>query len=155
MLPFPSPVTRALRAFTALITVWCLGCSSFEPLLAELLGSAAGPEMVCASEGGTRGAMSPGASSASSDVSTVSVGTSEEATSARGFTCDCQGCYAPSPALPAVALDALPALGQPHTEPAMPLSIEREPLVPPPQSGRQGRSAPVRIVSSDDGVATE
>jgi len=134
MRPFSSPLTRALRTLTALITVWCLGCSSFEPLLARLLGSAAGPGMVCASEVGTEGAMRPSASAAAKDVSTVSVGASDEATSARGFACDCQGCYAPSPALPAVALDPLAAPGQSHSDPTAPLSIEREPLVPPPQS---------------------
>ena len=132
MRPGPSFVTRALRALTALITVWCLGCSSFEPLLAGLLGSA-GPGMVCASEGGSESAKSPGTDVAGDRGSAASIGTSEEGASLRGFACDCQGCYAPSPVLPTVALDPLPAPSQPLTEPATPSSVEREPLVPPPQ----------------------
>jgi len=46
----PSHLTRAIRSLTAFLTVWCLGCSAFDQLVACLMPTA-GPTMVCASDG--------------------------------------------------------------------------------------------------------
>ena len=54
----PSPLVRSLRAFVGLATIWCLGCSSYEPFLDSLLGTRAGTMMATrgASCGGEEGA---------------------------------------------------------------------------------------------------
>jgi len=52
----PSRLTRTLRSLTALVTVWCLGCGAFDPLIASLFPGADGPMMVCASEAPVSGA---------------------------------------------------------------------------------------------------
>ena len=44
----PTTAVLIARAFTGLVTVWCLGCSGYEPLLNALLGT--GAVMTCASE---------------------------------------------------------------------------------------------------------
>ena len=51
-----------------------------------------------------------------------------------GAICDCQSCLAPAPAAIAVALASPPAPDVPIIRFAAPHSIERAPLVPPPQA---------------------
>ncbi|MGQ0649237.1 MAG: hypothetical protein ACT4P7_16925, partial [Gemmatimonadaceae bacterium] len=96
-----SPVTHAL---TALITVWCLGCTAFEPVIEAFGGDRAGVGMVCASEiSAAAGCVAT--RDGGSVPATVSVSNDE---GGRGFACGCQGCFAP--AAVAGALAAVPPL---------------------------------------------
>jgi hypothetical protein len=136
--------TRLVRSLTALVTVWCLGCSSYEPLLSGLGFGTAGMGMECGSEGAMDdGAMAvrssaaertavadPGVSSGSGERS-VTAAASE---SARGYDCGCQSCHAASPT-------EFTFIGSPASTPDVPLStpvalssVAQQPLVPPPQS---------------------
>lgn len=45
----PYTLARAIRAMTAVITVWCIGCSGFEPLLDAAFGDGA-VGMTCGSD---------------------------------------------------------------------------------------------------------
>jgi hypothetical protein len=127
----PSRCTHASRALTALITVWCLGCSAFDPLLSRLAGRDAGTGMVCAADDGMDGAVrlrgEAGAATAGAIVTADDAGRQETA------FCDCQSCCAPAPTpmpigpltLPMAAIDLREPLAVPLPKP--------EPLVPPPQ----------------------
>ena len=145
MLRPPSTLTRALRALVALVTVWCLGCSAFEPLLDHLAGVSAGVGMVCASDGGAseRLDVSPSsaessggaAAAALSSPSVTSIAAPTDAPAGQhAYECGCLSCHAVQLALAGVAparpahLERLQAL-----EPGTPSSVSREPLVPPPQ----------------------
>jgi len=125
----PKTAVLIARAVTGLVTVWCLGCSGYEPLLNALLGT--GAVMACASEmseGTERGAMSDSVDSAA-NTSAVTVAES----SPRGFDCGCGSCHAPSPRPPvlAAATSARPFVGgAPIIEP---VSVSRAPVAPPPQ----------------------
>ena len=125
-----SPLTRALRTFTALVTVWCLGCSAFEPLLAGLTGESGGFGMACASERGPEGlstVVNAGGGGAMI-VDAPSTGNSPD-----DCLCQCQGCHAPSPNAIEVILERLAPPSLPSAGPDAFLSVARQPLVPPPQ----------------------
>jgi hypothetical protein len=117
---------RFFAVFTALVTTWCLGCSAFGPLIDALAGGAKGGGMVCGSEGPPVASSGDGHSA----VQEAPNGT----TAAPGDDCSCLGCYAATPVLqlmtvrlvspPAVAARDLDAF----------LSVDRSPLVPPPQA---------------------
>jgi hypothetical protein len=131
----PSTALRALRCLVVLVTVWCTGCSGYEPLLDAALGRS-GVGMDCASEDGS--------SSAQAQASETAVG-SERVDAARaisvlpmsssekGFSCGCTSCHAVTLAswsytplaAPAISLTIAP-------EPEL-VSVERVPLLPPPE----------------------
>ena len=124
----PSTLLRAVRAMTAVITLWCLGCSGFEPLLDAALGSGS-TVMTCGSDGGAVGA----SLSASPDGSTGHATVSASADGHRGFDCGCGSCHSASPSTWALQ-------SSPHVAPTMSfahvgelLSVVRAPLLPPPQ----------------------
>jgi len=127
----PSLLLRFSRALTGLVTVWCLGCSSYEPLLSSLLGAKAGAMMNCDSDVTTP--------SDASDASVAPIGdhdgfTVSAATDQRGYDCGCgSSCRAPSPSFAAVA--GAPSLvpAADHSEPSEPASVARAPLLPPPE----------------------
>ena len=123
--------TRAIRAFTALLTVWCLGCSGFEPLLDNLLGTTGGSGMACASGR----LMDDAPAMSSSEVAPASALPVAVAlsTGARGFDCGCGFCQAPSPGAAVMAALVSPAPGVAAAESVQPRSIVRTPLVPPPE----------------------
>ena len=122
----PSPLTRASRALTALLTVWCLGCSAFDPIIAHLAGIDAG--MICGADDiGTGSVVSTGADGETATVVPVD-GHGESQ-----VVCDCQSCAAPAPALVADAADPSPAPGTDAADRVTPPGLDREPLVPPPQ----------------------
>ena len=124
--PPPSPLTRASRALTALLTVWCLGCSAFDPIIAQLAGLNAG--MICGADDiGTGVVLSTGA-----DGETATVGQIDE-NGESPVVCDCQSCAAPAPALAADAAEPSPAPGTDAADRVTPPGLDREPLVPPPQ----------------------
>lgn len=128
-----SPLTRILRGLTALATVWCLGCSAFEPILAALHGGSAGSWMDCASDGSPERAASARQAGEGGYTLAVSNSAVDADPSTQDFACQCQGCHAPSPTATEVAADrpAMPTV--PSNSPATLLSVVREPLVPPPQ----------------------
>ena len=119
-----SPVTRALVSLTALVTVWCLGCSAFDPLIARLI-SGDRPMMVCASEAPAS------VQSTASENPSVSAPADRDASD--GATCGCASCTAPAPTGFAVAGPAQALPQQPTTDAGSPTSVVRTPLVPPPQ----------------------
>lgn len=134
------PATRVLAALTAFVTVWCLGCSAFDPLVERLLGSGSG--MLCASEGGAsmsgmlgepRTAAVPAAGSADAQAHEPSAVRAAHDHGVGGVSCGCQSCTATSPAT-LVAL--APALETPHAHEwrvTSLLDFARAPLVPPPE----------------------
>jgi hypothetical protein len=128
---------RVLRALTALVTVWCLGCSAYEPLLAELLGPSAGRGMACDSEGQMVGSAAV-TTAAPHDAGGAKVASAAAATSDQGFACNCQSCHSATPVVLSVVSQATLTPYLPESTPAELLSIARAPLVPPPQTAPQG-----------------
>ena len=126
----PSRFVRTGRVLVGLITLWCLGCSSYEPLLSALLGGKATTMMVCDAD------MTP---PTASDASTTADrdhagGTVSAAATDRGFDCGCGGsCHAPSPAFAAIAAPLSRVASVDQQQPSEPLSIARTPLLPPPE----------------------
>ena len=127
------PFTRLTGLFVALVTVWCLGCSGFEPRLGFLTdNSAAG--MNCGSEQSRGSVPLKGAASATEHRGpnetqiVASLDQNEQATS-----CGCRSCYSVLPLAHSLALEPVPtSKAIPGTEPFLE-SVKREPLVPPPQ----------------------
>jgi hypothetical protein len=128
-----SLLTRGMRATVAFTTVWCLGCCAFQPLVSRLLGASQGAPMVCAADEAATG--QPGVQSSSDATApTGSVAPSAAMGSPDADGCACLSCYAPAPATTTMAL-VLPSVeAQPSLDPAAPVSVSREPLVPPPQT---------------------
>ena len=123
----PSHLTRAIRCVTALLTVWCLGCSAFDELLACLVPGA-GPTMVCASEGTTAGGTAQAATEHRS--SAIMAAADEGGT---GADCDCGSCHAPAPTQLVIASPNPPLSDQPAADPGVAPTTTQTPLVPPPQ----------------------
>ena len=124
----PRAATLFARAFTGLVTVWCLGCSGYESLLNSLLGHSTG--MTCGSEmAGDMAIGQPDDGTAAAPAASVAA-----SASSRGFDCDCGSCSAASPQTWTV--QSAPAA--PPTVAGMvviaPLSVSRSPIAPPPQS---------------------
>jgi hypothetical protein len=124
----PRVATLFARAFTGLITVWCLGCSGYESLLNSLLAHSTG--MTCGSE--MTGDMAIGQTDdGASAAPTASVA---ESAPRDGFDCGCGSCNAASPQIWNVQV----ATAAPPTVVSMiviaPLSVTRSPIAPPPQS---------------------
>ena len=82
----PSISTLMARTLTALLTVWCLGCSGFDPLLGAIMGRTSG--MTCQSD--TRMDRQP--ESAAPSVSAASVTASSST-----FDCGCGSCHSTAP----------------------------------------------------------
>lgn len=130
----PSLSLRVLRGLVVLVTVWCTGCTGFEPLLDAALGqNQAG--MVCASERGATTEMGQMSASSAGDGSQTSPAMSALPTTSaqQGFTCGCMSCQAVAPAAWSFALLPAPAL-PPVVATELPLvSVGRVPLLPPPE----------------------
>jgi hypothetical protein len=144
----PTFALRVLRALTALVTVWCLGCSAFEPVVSRLAGETVDTGMVCAGEasesaGATIAASADRASSSAPmpAMPTAGAAHAEQPSAlavptehgARGYVCGCQSCHAPEPMLAAVPAPATPSPAAAPAAPRLLVSVVREPLVPPPQ----------------------
>ena len=133
---------RTLGALTAILTVWCLGCSAFDPLLCRLFGTGAAV-MDCA--GAEQPASTPAnATTTYGDESAVVVAvavtlavavapTSSGHGSPNAMRCDCQSCHAPPAALIALKPEPAPPPAIALIEPGSLASVGREPLVPPPE----------------------
>ena len=119
----PSQLLRCSRLLVCLVTVWCLGCSGYEPLLNGLLGFTTGSAMNCASD------MGAGAADIAPEQPTAAA-TGEH----RGFACDCGGsCHAPSPSRETIALPHAFIAEIAVLLPSKPASVSHAPLLPPPQ----------------------
>jgi hypothetical protein len=122
-----------LRGLIALATMWCLGCSAFDPLLDHLAGVSAASGMVCESDGYGGPVTERVGGAAHAELPAVHVVPTTDAGSDGGYVCGCQSCHAASLAAYALSIEPLPAPSVPATEPIALLSVVREPLVPPPQ----------------------
>jgi hypothetical protein len=125
---------RFTAALTALVTVWCLGCSALDPLIEQMLGHAS--IMTCASD--MDAMRTSGAAPAASSV-TVGQEHAAPAVSAAqlhgesGLSCGCGTCTAPSVSS-VLATASLADAPNAHQWRAPELQApERVPLVPPPQ----------------------
>jgi len=115
--------TRIISTLVALVTVWCLGCSAFEPLMAQLAGMNPGSTMECSPNGGMVSQPEAGGSAVEAVV----------AGAHHAYECGCQSCYAASPTMAAANTVApkVPDVVQFKAQPAP--GTDRAPLVPPPQ----------------------
>jgi hypothetical protein len=120
----PSILIRALRAATAVVTLWCLGCSGFEPLLDAALG-AESTVMSCGADAGAMAASTDGAS----HHATVSAA----ADSHHGFDCGCGSCHSASPSTFALSSAQHLAPTTAFARIIALVSVVRTPLLPPPQ----------------------
>jgi hypothetical protein len=109
--------TRFARASFGLLAIWCLGCTSFDEVLGALLRGRSSADC----------SMSIGESTAS-DV--ASAPAARDDLSSRG--CGCDHCVAVRADATVVSIppQATPEGAQDHAGSA--LSVDREPLVPPP-----------------------
>ena len=117
----PGPAVLVSRVLTGIITIWCLGCSAFDPIFDLALGGGRSA-MSCASE----------MSSASRDLGAGSV-VSAEHSGARGNDCGCGSCHSASPQSIALAAQTPAA---PRAEPVVltvAISVSRAPVAPPPE----------------------
>lgn len=117
-------VTRGMRGLIAIITVWCIGCSSFEPILERLVSDDAAANASC------MGDKSPPTSDRGDGI--IALMSTPAPSTAIG--CACMDCVAAEPVV-------LALLGQSHSTPETPLAplpaflgTPREPQVPPPRS---------------------
>jgi hypothetical protein len=128
-----SRFARVLMVLTSLVTVWCLNCSAFEPLLDALLGVRAGV-MSCA----TMAAASDSNASRAADASGVNRAAirhvSDIGHQRAGFDCGCGGsCHAPdASASRAGAVRVAPPMIA-VIDAVQPISAVRVPLLPPPE----------------------
>jgi len=122
---------RFSRALVGFVTLWCLGCSSYEPLLGSLLGfDAVG--MRC--DGGARRAGVDQGISAATSEKPASVAISAP-TDARDFDCGCGGsCHAPSPTMPVRPVKSELVARASDWRVEKPASVSRTPLLPPPEA---------------------
>jgi hypothetical protein len=129
----PSLSLRAFRGLVVLVTVWCTGCTGFEPLIDAALGRTE-MGMACASEAGTGADGSQTSSARAVEgphfASTVSALATSPAQA--GFSCGCASCLAVTPVV--LSFAHLPPPLAPVAAPELPLaSVARVPLLPPPE----------------------
>ena len=128
------PITRLARVAIAVITVWCLGCESFESL-AGSVDRTSSSRMNCGSD--QTGSAVP---SISDPVAAEAGGSSHDRTvraldenDPGSYSCSCSSCSSVSPVTIAFALSPVPAPEVILTSAPLFESVKREPLVPPPQ----------------------
>jgi hypothetical protein len=129
-----SLLARLTRVGIALVTVWCLGCGAFDPLVG-ILTQTASTGMNCGSD--QAGGSAPSGSGSIMDVrggaSHSQIAAAVEHHDGSGASCSCGSCSSVSPVTISLALNASPAPDAILTTVALFESIKREPLVPPPQ----------------------
>ena len=123
-----STLVRALRALTAVITVWCTGCSGFEPLMNSMLGSEIAA-MSCASA--QRDTM-PGMGMTAADTQDDGRSVAAAGEDARSVDCECGSCHAVAVTHEVVAEVATPRPQGAHTELPSLVSAEPSAMRPPP-----------------------
>jgi hypothetical protein len=115
---------RTMRGLLAVLTVWCIGCSSFEPMLERWMSDDASASAGCMG----------GESRSTPATSDANIAVKSAPAPAVQLGCGCTDCIAAEPIV--LALDDAP-----HATPEAPfapvpafLGIVREPQVPPPRS---------------------
>jgi hypothetical protein len=126
-----SPLLRLVWATTAIATVWCLGCSAFDPLFALLDGSSA-PMMVCASDGAAPAAHGSAVAATGSSARTSTVAAASSLAT-HADACGCQSCLAAQSNKVEQQISGHPAPRVERIDPSAPASITRSPLLPPPE----------------------
>jgi len=118
---------------TSLVTVWCLECSAFEPLLAALLGARSGV-MACGSmQADSAPSGEAGVAEAGADGAAIQH-LSGPAHQHDGFDCGCGGsCHAPNATASAVASVRVLPPTIAAIDAIQPVSADRAPLLPPPE----------------------
>lgn len=128
----PSLVLRTTRALVGLITIWCLGCSGYEPIVESLALEPTTPAMNDDSVTGPPAGVSKAITSehAAIEIATNIAVDPDDA----GFDCCSSGCCH------LVFIDCVSAVYMPfhtlqqmHELPGELVSISRAPLIPPPQ----------------------
>jgi len=123
-----SPLLRAVRALTALVTVWCLGCSAYEPLLGWVFGAKGNWMMACDSDPAVTAQDVPMPLGTSHEISAPSSRDSHD------YDCGCGGsCHAPSASATRLGELRSPVSVVIAFQPAEPSSVSRTPLLPPPE----------------------
>jgi hypothetical protein len=130
----PSRALRAFRGLVVLVTVWCTGCSGFEPLIEAALGRSE-MGMVCGSEEGATatGSQVSTGSAVERPMSAPGVSALPTSPAQSGFSCGCTSCKTVAPAMWSFALLPAPALPRADTAELPLVSIGRVPLLPPPE----------------------
>ena len=131
----PMPI-RVLRALTGLVTVWCLGCSAYDPMVGFLFAGSSASVMNCVEDATPRGGPGTSTLAASPEHASPTPTIADAGASgvSRSFDCGCQSCTAPSVSSYVAQTMAAPTPSTPSLAISDLRSIEREPLVPPPQS---------------------
>jgi hypothetical protein len=130
-----SPALRALRCFVVLVTVWCTGCSGYEPLLDAALGRS-GVGMRCAGESDAPSANAQGRAPAVTDErshAAAAISVLPMSSSEKGFSCGCTSCHAVTLASWSYTPLAAPAISLANAPELALMSVERVPLLPPPE----------------------
>ena len=123
-----SSLVRALRALTAVITVWCTGCSAFEPVLNTMLGSSI-VTMSCASaQRDTMPGMAMTAAGAEGNGSSVAAAGED----VKSVDCGCGSCHAVAISHQVVAQVAAPRPQGAHADLPSLVSAEPSAMRPPP-----------------------
>ena len=108
-----------------MITVWCTGCTGFEPIVSVLSGASG--VMECSSS------MSAVAVAVSDRGDTSSIESSEASPRPDGYDCGCGSCHAVTVVALAEERFSPTRPMQKSVREDVPLSITRAPLIPPPQ----------------------
>ena len=124
---------RVTRALIAPLTVWCLGCSGFDPIVDALAGGAAGSGMKCEAVERADVTSLP---TFGTDTATAAESSEESVRAAddAGFDCGCgQACHGASPVEIHAAPDVRAALRVASVDSEEPPAVVHAPLLPPPQ----------------------
>jgi hypothetical protein len=118
-----NPLARMMRGVLAVLTVWCIGCSSFEPMLETVLNGERSTSATCMGEG----------TDSTSATTDAGVALKSASPSAMQVGCGCADCIAAEPVVLAsvdvsAAVPEAPLLTLPIF-----VGIGREPQVPPPR----------------------
>ena len=126
-----SPLLRSTKALVGLVTIWCLGCSSYESILTSLFGMQAAATMTCDSGMGADSDRVAMHAASANERSAPAVSVPRDA---RGFDCGCgRSCHAPAPHLAVVSPPTAPVPEAIQFAPSAPSTIARAPLLPPPE----------------------
>lgn len=116
-------IARSLIGLNGLLTVWCLGCCGFEPLLDASAGGLAAPCAEAPALAGAAGPSLPGVPVASAFT-----------TSAPDTDCACQSCCGLSSVQLAFSTPATEPPAQPVSPAVTSVGISPEPQYPPPKA---------------------
>ncbi|MEP7002757.1 MAG: hypothetical protein ABI969_19860 [bacterium] len=128
MLTRASTLVRVLRTLTAAITIWCTGCSGFEPLLSAMLGGENAPMACAAGSGATMPGMASPADKNSQDTGFIGAPAEHE----QGFDCTCGSCHAVAVSYWTVAEQIAPLPQSAHADLPSLVSADPTALRPPP-----------------------